>query len=50
MFIIQNKCEGGEEEPVIITDVDELTFTKNTDFARIDITSNIDWYSAMFLE
>lgn len=48
LFVIQEQCE--EDEPEIIVDTDELTFTSNTDFARIQITSNTCWISNMFVE
>ena len=38
IFVIQEQCES--EEPVIVVDSDELIFTSNPDFARVNITSN----------
>ena len=48
LFIIQGQCES--DEPEIDVDTDELTFTKNTDFARIQISSNTSWVTDVFVE
>lgn len=48
LYIIQEQCQ--EDEPVIIIDTDELTFTPNTDFARVQITSNTSWIGCVFVE
>ncbi len=48
LFVIQEQCES--DEPEIDVDTDELTFTRNTDFARIQISSNTSWLTDVFVE
>ena len=48
LFIIQGQCES--DNPEIEVDTDELIFTSNTDWARVQITSNTSWIGSVFVE